>query len=311
MTFILSACAEKAAEIGMTTITEDATWSGVIRITGDVYVPKGVTLTILPGTTVKFRRIDERSGRNFFGLDSPYYPQAELIIRGRLIAQGTKDDIIVFTSAERDAMPADWGAINLLGGEGNIIEYCKILFAYNGVHAHGAVVLISHSEFMKNGVAISVKKEEEFPSEEWYGKEADITVTHNFIHNNKGGITFRNSKALISYNTVKDNKFFGIWPKEKSEALITYNEITGNHKGVYLYLANGPRILRNNIFGNKEYNLAIAEEQANDVDARNNWHGTINARKIEELVFDKNDDPSVARILYDPILKGRVKGAGE
>ncbi len=295
----------------METIQADTTWSGVIKITGDVYVPPGVTLTLMPGTTIKFRRIDERSGRNFFGYDSPYYPQAELIIRGRLIAQGTKDNIIVFTSAERDARPADWGAINLLGSKDNIIEYCKILFAYNGIHAHGATALISHNEFLKNGVAISVKKEEEFPAVEWYGKQADITATHNAIYNNKGGISFRNSRALISYNTIKDNKFYGIWQKETCETLISYNEITDNHKGIYLYKARGSKIYFNNIYDNNDYNIAIADEQDVDVDAKDNWFGTINKKKIDELIFDKHDDPAVANIRYEPILKNRVKGAGE
>ena len=50
---------KKTVEIGMETIKEDTTWSGEIIVTGDVYVPPDVTLTILPGTTVRFRKIDE------------------------------------------------------------------------------------------------------------------------------------------------------------------------------------------------------------------------------------------------------------
>src|SRR4030042_3984665 len=271
-----SNCGEKAIEIGMDTVKKDTTWSGVIKITGDVYVPPGVTLTIAPGTTIKFLRINESSGRNFFGYDSPYYPQAEIIIRGSRIAQGTRDNIIIFTSAERNPKIADWGAINLLGSNNSIIEYCRIVCAYNGIHAHSSTVLISHNEFMKNGLAISVKKEEALPDADWYGKESAIIVTHNIIHNNKGGISIRNSEALISYNNIKDNKLFGIWSKEKSSALISYNDITGNYKGIYLYKSDGPKICFNNIYKNKEYNLAIADEQDTDVDARNNWFGTIN-----------------------------------
>ena len=310
--FSATGCAERrVTEVGMTTLQKDTIWSGVVKVTGDVYVPPGVTLTIAAGSTVKFARIDEASGRNFFGYDSPYYPQAEIIVRGRLLAQGTKENIIVFTSAERDAKPADWGAINLLGCEGNVIEYCKILFAYNGIHAHGAAVRISRCEFSKNGLAISVKKEEETPGVPWFGKEADITATHNLIHNNKGGITYRNSRALISYNTIKDNKLFGVWPKETNNALVSYNEIEGNQKGVYLYHSRGTAFRFNNICNNKEYNIAIADEQDDDVDARNNWFGTVNKLRIEEQIFDRNNDPAVARVMYEPFLNNRVKGAGE
>jgi parallel beta-helix repeat protein len=300
---------EENVEIGMETIEEDTTWSGEITVTGDVYVPPGVTLTILPGTTVKFQRIDEQSGRNLFGNDTPYYPQAELIIRGRLIAQGTRDNIILFTSAERNASIADWGAINLLGSDDSIIEYCKIIFAYNGFHAHSSTALISHNEFIKNGVAITFKREIS-PNEAWYGKDTDITVIHNDIHNNKGGINVRNAKTLISYNRIKDNKFFGIWVKEKCNAYISYNDIRGNYKGIYLYQASGLTLHFNNIYNSKEYNLAIADEQEFEVDARYNWFGTVNKEKIDGLIFDKQDDPAVACIVYEPISRKKITGAG-
>jgi hypothetical protein len=41
-----------------------------------------------------------------------------------------------------------------------------------------------------------------------------------------------------------------------------------------------------------------------------NWWGTINKEKIEETVYDKMDDEEVGRIIYEPILRSRVKGAG-
>lgn len=307
--FVLNSCEKKAVEIGMENIREDTTWSGEINITGDVCVPPGVTLTILPGTTIKFKRIGENSERNLFGNSTPYYPQAELIIRGRIIAQGTRDNIIVFTSAERDARIADWGAINLLGSNDNIISYCKILFAYNGIHAHSATAIISNNELMKNGVAISFKKESSRDLE-WYGKDADIIVTHNLIHKNKGGINFRNAKTLISYNVIKDNKFFGLWAKEKNNAYVSYNEISDNYKGIYLYQSEGTVMHFNNIHHNKEYNIAIADEQDFEIDARYNWFGTANKGKIDRLIYDRNDDPAVANIVYEPISRSRIEGAG-
>ncbi len=303
-------CAADVVTIGKVTIEKDTVWKGSLYIDGDVYVPPGVTLTIMPGTIIKFKRIDEKSDKNLFGVDSPYYPHAELIIRGSIIAQGTKDKPITFTSAERDAGPADWGAINLLGSRGNIIEYAKILCAYNGVHAHGSSALISHSEFLRNGVAISFKKEFEYPEVPWFGQEAELTITHNLIHRNKGGIGFRKAKAIISYNEVRDNKFFGIWPKEESSGIISYNDIQENKKNIMLYQVNDMKIQFNNIYDPGDYNIAAAEAQDTDVEAGNNWWGTINKDKIEETVFDKLDDEEVGRVKYEPILRSKVKGAG-
>ena len=204
LVFFLTGCQKKQVlEVSKLTISEDTTWSGNILVAGDVYVEPGVTLTIAPGTIVKFKRIDETSDQNLFDIDSPYYPQAELIIRGRLIAKGTDKKKIIFTSAEIDARPADWGAVNFLGTDGSIIEYSKFMFAYNGVHAHGSSLQISHSEFVKNGVGVSFKSEEETLGVEWFGKRSSVTITSSVFTRNKGGIGFRNSDAVIAHKYGK------------------------------------------------------------------------------------------------------------
>jgi len=294
-------------ELSKQTIDKDTTWSGNIIIGGDIYIPPGVTLTIAPGTIIKFKKIDEKSDQNLFDIDSPYYPEAELIIRGKLIAKGTPEQMIVFTSAEMTPRAADWGAINFLGSEGNKIEYVKIYCAYNGIHAHGSSVDVSHSEFARNGVGISFKKEEETPDAPWFGKSSKLKITHNVFSGNKGGIGFRNSSAEITYNEIKENKFFGIWAKEDSDALIKYNEVTDNQKGIFLYQAQNLRLEYNNIYNNRTYDIAIAEAQDFPVNAANNWFGTTNQNKIQEMIFDKNADPELAEIEFEPFLKQPVE----
>jgi hypothetical protein len=231
LVLISAACQkQQVVEVSKLTISKDTTWSGIIMVGGDVYVEPGVTLTIAPGTIVKFKRIDETSDQNLFDIDSPYYPQAELIIRGKLIAIGTDKKKITFTSAEIDARPADWGAVNFLGSNDNVIKFCRFMFAYNGVHAHGSSVKISQSEFVENGVGVSFKSEEETPGVAWFGKRSKVQVTGNLFARNKGGIGFRNSDAVITHNEIRENKFFGIFPKEEVQADISKNEITGNKK---------------------------------------------------------------------------------
>ena len=294
-------------ELSKQTIDKDTTWSGNIIIGGDIYIPPGVTLTIAPGTIIKFKKIDEKSDQNLFDIDSPYYPEAELIIRGKLIAKGTPEQMIVFTSAEMTPRAADWGAINFLGSEGNQIEYVKIYCAYNGIHAHGSSVDVSHSEFARNGVGISFKKEEETLDAPWFGKGSKLKISHNVFSGNKGGIGFRNSSAEITHNEIKENKFFGIWAKEDSDALIKFNEVTDNQKGIYLYQAQNLKLEYNNIYNNRTYDIAIAEAQDFPVKAANNWFGTTNQDKIQEMIFDKNADPELAEIEFKPFLKQPVE----
>ncbi len=303
----VSGCQDvQVTELSKQTLDKDTTWIGTIILNGDIYIPPGVTLTIAPGTTVKFRKIDETSDQNLFDTDSPYYPEAELIIRGRLIARGTPDKQIVFTSAEVTPRAADWGAINFLGSDDNYIEHAKIYCAYNGIHAHGSSVNVSHSEFARNGVGISFKKEEEDPDAPWFGKPSNLKITYNIFSGNKGGIGMRNSSAEILHNEIRENKFFGIYPKEESDALISFNEITENQKGIHLYQAQGLRIEYNNIYDNKKYAISIAEAQDFPVNAANNWFGTTQREKIQEMLFDKNYDPDLAEITIAPFLNEPV-----
>ena len=78
--FTLTGCSkeQKTLEIDKTTLEKDTTWQDIVILKGDVYVPPGVTLTITPGTIVKFKRIDETSDQNLFDIDSPYYPQQKV-----------------------------------------------------------------------------------------------------------------------------------------------------------------------------------------------------------------------------------------
>jgi len=305
--FLFSACAKTPETVvNKGIIKKDTTWRGRVIVTGDVMVDKGVTLTIEPGTEVRFRRIDEKSPENLFGIESPYYPEAELIVRGRLIAKGKPGREIIFTSDAIDARAKDWGAINFLGSEGNEVEYARILCAYNGVHAHGSSVTVRHCQFVKNGVGISFKAEQEVKDAPWYGKRSHLVITDNIFARNKGGIGFRNSDAEISYNEIRDNKFFGIWAKEDVKAVVEHNEITGNIKGVFLYQTRGLVIRNNNIYDNRRYNVACADAQDYPVDFSNNWFGTINREKIAESVFDHAEDPDLAVISFEPFLKKAV-----
>jgi parallel beta-helix repeat protein len=303
-TLLLCAGCQKpqVTEFAKQTIEQDTTWNGVIIISGDIYIPPEVTLTIAPGTTVKFKKIDEKSDQNLFHTDSPYYPEAELIIRGRLIARGTPEKQIVFTSAEMRPNPADWGAINFLGSEGNVVEYAKIYCAYNGIHAHGSSVRVANCEFARNGVGISFKKEEEVPDAPWFGKPSDLQIINSVFSKNKGGIGCRNSTAEILHNEIRENKFFGIWPKEDCPAQIRFNEITDNGRGIYLYQVQGMQLEHNNIYNNRSYDIAVAEAQDFPVNAANNWFGTTDPAKIAEKLFDKNDDPEVSEIQIHPLL---------
>ena len=51
--------AAQAIEVDRLVLKQDTVWENEILVKGDVEVPTGITLTIMPGTVVKFSKIEE------------------------------------------------------------------------------------------------------------------------------------------------------------------------------------------------------------------------------------------------------------
>lgn len=79
------------------TLTSDKVWT----LKGYVYVPEGITLTIEPGTVIK----------------SDISEKGALTIErgGKIMAEGTEDKPIVFTSGQSSPQSGDWGGVVILG----------------------------------------------------------------------------------------------------------------------------------------------------------------------------------------------------
>lgn len=79
------------------TLTKDKIWT----LKGYVYVPEGITLTIEEGTVI----------------ESDIAEKGALIIErgGKIMAEGTPQEPIIFTSGNDFPQPGDWGGIVILG----------------------------------------------------------------------------------------------------------------------------------------------------------------------------------------------------
>ena len=86
------------------TIAENTTWSGTVRVGGDVTVSPNVTLTIEENSTIQFLAdTDAAAG----GTDTGF---SELIVQGTLTAS---EGGITFRSTNGDAIDADWYGIRV------------------------------------------------------------------------------------------------------------------------------------------------------------------------------------------------------
>ncbi len=311
MSFCFAGCATDPASwkpliIEKGIIQCDTVWEKEVIIKGDVEIDRGATLTIMPGTVVKFVKIEANGPDKLYAEDKvEHFPRAELIIRGKILAQGTREKMILFTSADESPRVADWGAINMLDTEDNVLEYCEICYGHTSVHGHGGQVTVANCYFHDNGVAIGHKTVKE------YKTEGSMTILNNRITKNGGGVLCSTaSRTTISHNEITYNKFFGIYGKKRSVANVTYNNITHNGKGIILWLTQGFSISENNIYDNEKHNISLMEGQKWDVDVGNNWWGTTDVQKIKDSMWDRDEDETLGEIDFSGFAASPIERAG-
>ncbi len=291
--------------LGRCVIKKDTTWRGKVLITGDVEVAKGAILTISPGTIIQFSKISQWGEEKLYSDKTDHFPRAELVIRGRVIAQGTKDNWIHFRSAQKNPHPADWGAVNLLDSRDNIFEFCEFSYGHTAIHCHGGQVVISSCYFHDNGVAIGLKN---VPH---YKTRCVVTILYNRIIANGGGILFGNGTSpTIVHNLIKDNKIFGVFAKKAGPATIRFNNFLGNGKALALYSTSRIIFTYNNVTESIDYHVSLFEGQNEDVSAPYNWWGTKDIQAIEKMVWDRQKEKDLGRLIFTPIAKVPVVGAG-
>lgn len=155
-------------------LTEDTTWSpenNPYLVTSGVYVDAGVTLTILPGTIVKFNSdFYDDLGDDGFYFSGGEEPIAKFMrVEGRIIAEGTEQDSIIFTRMQ-DEQYYHWGTIYLPdGAEKSFFKHCVFEYAavtgfslFEQVRAAVAVwngkALIDNCSFIDNDTAVSIER---------------------------------------------------------------------------------------------------------------------------------------------------------
>jgi len=107
------------------TLSHDETWRGNITLTGDVTVPSGITLTIVPGTEITFP-----SGK-------------ELYVYGTLLAEGTLSKRIVFNSQSQNSHIVRF---NNSSSNGSRLNYCTLQYSNKGIYIDQSNPLIKNSE---------------------------------------------------------------------------------------------------------------------------------------------------------------------
>ncbi|MBI4652274.1 right-handed parallel beta-helix repeat-containing protein [Candidatus Desantisbacteria bacterium] len=252
-------------------IEKDTVWENEIIIKGLAVIKEGAVLKIMPGTKVKFVKID---------LNNDKIGDGELVIEGKIIAIGEPEKPIIFTSFEKNPAKKDWTFVYIDRNQDFIIENCVFSYAFTGLQIH-------------------------------YSKGE---IKNNIFENNFEGLRYSTDKIFI-HNNIFHNNTYGIrFESRRSEAEISYNEITENTYGIFSVmrsLIEENKIINNNIYNNHKYNFIMGMEQTDDISAPSNWWGKVDSAEINDLIYDKNDDPSIGEVKYRPFLETKVENAGK
>lgn len=268
--------------LGDSVITQDTVWQGEIIVNGVISVKRGATLVIRPGTTIRFNKIDR--DKNGVG-------DGEILVEGRLIAKGTPEQRIIFTSAEDKPAASDWSYLQFLASnKGNIIEYCLFEYAFAGVMIHYADVKIDDTIFRNNNRGL-------------HYNTVDLNVDHSTFIDNRIGIRFMRmeGKVKISNSLISRNDVGVLFVRQHVNA-VNFDQLNNGREA--------PIYEGNNIFDNRNYNFSLGEEQERDITVSGNWWGSASKNDIGERIYDQSKHASLSRIIFEPFLDEAVGGAG-
>lgn len=233
-------------------ISVDTTWvsSNVYVINSSFSVAPGVTLTISPGTVIKARAT---------GVGGPS-------IYGSLIALGTEENPIIFTSSNDDSffgsldeypssgLPGDWQGLYFKPGSVGRFDYVHLSYAGYGGSGHGNFVGIEN-----DGGNVEIKNSKIFDNHKIvsngaggvmtagsgiWNKSGDLSVQNSLIENSMVGVRVDSGNISVSGTTFKKNidstgqgHGYGIYTSGSDSLTLLNNVFEGNKRTAHIRIA--------------------------------------------------------------------------
>jgi glutamine cyclotransferase len=198
-------------------ISKDVTWAGTVFIDDRVEVLPNVTLRILPGTQVVFK--------NYRGYKEPQ-KRLRMVVRGKIISEGTAENPVYFTSDAPDPQNGDWSMLRLRTPTDKCFFYYTVFeFAQHGLNIWQGDALISHCVFR------------------W---------------NNWEGIYFEsNSNIELEYCQIYENGYNGLAAEQFNTFTMDYCDVWRNGTNGIHVDASTLEILRSHVHDNKANGLSV------------------------------------------------------
>jgi parallel beta-helix repeat protein len=230
-------------------IDHDAVWSGTVELDDIVAVNAEATLTIRPGTKIRFAR---RAGEGLL-----------FLVYGTVIAEGTAEQPILFTSAATDPRPGDWRGIYLeeTREQQSLFRHCRIEFAEAALGGVRSKMRVANSRLRHNRTAYQGRTGlqatfidcEILANETGFDLEkSGITRIENchIADNRQNGIHCSGTSPEIRGNLIERNGGAGICCRNEASPVIEGNRIRGNGIGIQGARQVAPSVRHNEIAAN-------------------------------------------------------------
>ncbi len=239
----------------------NAEWRGTIHIIGDTYFPPWNQLTLAPGTTILFEKEPDIENTDWLSHADAYikdhndptgregYSKTHYELYGKIIAQGTSDQPILFTSAQSKPEYADWDELILASN--SILEHVELSYAHNGINLNGNNILIKNSNIhdsLWSCIDIFSTSNKITHNEIYHCWHQAIgvklkgvnTIENNNIHDAQLGINCEfDANPTIRKNTFKSAPLNSDCPKSEDniEKPGKYDTLGGTYAGNLIYPA--------------------------------------------------------------------------
>jgi parallel beta-helix repeat protein len=213
-------------------------------------------------------------------------------VHGRLVAQGTEEQPVRFTSDAGAAGAAAWRGIVFLASEKrNVLEHCQIEGAETGVDAAFSTITVKNSRFSRCRTALLaqdclVQVSGVAASDCELGislQDCEAEVVGGNLSSNHKGIIVRKTSLYLEGTKISENTAEAL-SAEGSQLKIIGNTFSRNGSGLTLSSCEGT-VSGNLVVENKEYGISLAGSRikvaSNDI-SRNDGIGirTADGRSI-------------------------------
>ncbi len=235
-------------------------------VTSQVYVRNDAVLTIEPGVTVKFD-------------PGIYLRIADSVPSGYLVAKGTVNQPITFTSSSANPAPGSWGGILIYNQNDPIlsaIEYANINYATTGLAVYKGAMNITNNHFESNSQAVEIGLSS-------FHVVSPVLRNNTYV-NNGAGNTIKITGSYIYNPTVwtKDNAPYllttHIYVRNNALLTIEPGVVVKANAGIYFNIGDGQQ---GGLYAKGTPNQPIAFTSSSANPAPGDWGGMVFGSQID------------------------------